>query len=95
MGRQQQPRLGAFHQLGVPLLIGGALGQRLTFFIQQAQFNRAQCRAAIQSLGKHVQTVMITVQRNADITESEQGRRVGISVMPGLLHHRQVDTRLL
>ncbi|MDT4804653.1 hypothetical protein FQZ97_374350 [compost metagenome] len=87
--------LGRQDELGVALAVGLALGQHPPFAVQQLKGDIGLGGAAFQGLGEDVQAVAVTVRRKADVTQGEEGCRVRIVVAAGLLHHRQVDARLL
>ncbi|MNF60354.1 hypothetical protein D3C84_419700 [compost metagenome] len=87
--------LGRQDELGMALAVGLALGQHAAFAVQQLKGDIGLGGAAFQGLGEDVQAVAVTVRRKADVTQGEEGCRVRIVVAAGLLHHRQVDARLL
>ncbi|MCY1417219.1 hypothetical protein D9M71_327470 [compost metagenome] len=87
--------LGRQDELGMALTVGLALGQHAAFAVQQLKGDIGLGGAAFQGLGEHVQAVAVAVCGEADVTQGEEGCRVRIVVAAGLLHHRQVDARLL
>ena len=93
--RQQHFGLGRQGQLCVALFIGFALGEHFAFTVEQLQIHIGQGTAALQRLGEHIQTLLITVHGKADVTEGEQSGRGRIVVAAGRGHHRQVHARLL
>ena len=93
--RQQHFGLGWQWQLGVSGVIGLALADHATIGVIQFKLDTAQGLATLQRLGEHVQSILITVHRQTNVAQGEQGRRLGIVVSARSTHDRQIDARLL
>ncbi|MNZ38607.1 hypothetical protein D3C78_560870 [compost metagenome] len=92
-----QQHFGLFRQrqLGMAALPGLALGNDPAIGVEQLQADAIEGLAAIQRLGEHVQAILVTVHRQANVTEGEQSGRLRIVVRTGGTHHRQIDAWLL
>ena len=75
--------------------IAGRLGQRLPFIVEQQHLNARLRRAVLQALGKDIQSVMVAVGGETNIAEGKERGGVAVVIVPGLIHHRDVDPRLL
>ncbi len=93
--RQQQRRFFVRLQRHVPLSVALRLRQGLPFGVQQLHIDTGLRRAVFQALGKDIQPVVVAVRGYADIAEGEQRRGVAIAVAARLVHHRDIDARLL
>ncbi|RMV14256.1 hypothetical protein ALP17_05449 [Pseudomonas savastanoi] len=93
--RQYHRRLGWQRQLSVAVAVGLALGDNLAAVVVHIDAHIAQGLAALERLSEDVQTVAVTVYRQTDITEGEQGSRLRVAVGPRRAHDCQINTRLL
>ena len=93
--RQQQRRVFIRLQRHVPLSVALRLRQGLPFGVQKLHIDTGLRRAVFQTLGKDIQPMVITVRGYANIAEGEQRRSVAIAVAARLIHHRDIDARLL
>ncbi len=75
--------------------VGLALGDNLAAVVVHVDAHIAQGLAALERLSENVQAVAVTVYRQTDITEGEQGSWLRVAVGPRSAHDRQINTRLL
>ncbi|MNC07863.1 hypothetical protein D3C75_554220 [compost metagenome] len=75
--------------------VAGGLRQGLPFIVEQHHFDGRLRRAVFQALGKDIQPVMVAVRRQTNIAEGKQRGGIAVVVMPGLIHHRDINPRLL
>ena len=77
------------------IAVGLRLRQALPLLIEQHHVDTAERRAAFQPLGEDIQAVMVTVRREANVAEREERRGIAVVVVPRLVHHGDIDARLL
>ena len=79
----------------MPFRIAGSLRQGLPFTVDERQLHRRLRSAVFQALGKHIQLIVITVQRHANVTEGKQRRGIAVAILPRRIHHGDIDAGLL
>ena len=92
---KEQRRLFVGLQRRVAVSVTGGLRQRLPFIVKELHFDCRLRRTVLQALGKDIQPVMVAVCGKTNIAEGKQGGGVTVVVMSGLIHHRDIDARLL
>ncbi len=70
-------------------------GEGLALVIQQRDGDTGLRRTVFQTLGENVQPVMIAVSGQTDIAQGKERCGIAVAVMPGLIHHRDINARLL
>ncbi|MNZ79754.1 hypothetical protein D3C78_983650 [compost metagenome] len=90
--RQDQRGLFIGFELRVSIRITGALRQGLPLIVQQSDLDSRLRSPVFQALGEDIKTIVVAMRRQADIAQSKKRGGIAVVVMPGLIHHGDVNT---